>query len=149
MLNSEDSTSSSLLILGTDEQNEHKSFMVNSQLEPVETNFTFADGTEVVDSCSLTWNDEQYVFGGASNKNQISKVENCQLTQVGALDFNFTAGTCGVVNDKIVLCFGNEDTRGCYYGSDPLQVNHRLPESTFGHAYTRIATAQGKYFRFL
>ena len=46
-------------------------------------------------SCSITWRNEYYIFGGAGdNKRQISKLAGCQLSSIGALPFDFYAGGC-------------------------------------------------------
>jgi len=132
----------SLLIIGTDNKNEHKSYKVNGASNGPAF-ITFGKGTEVVDSCSVAWNNEQYVFGGQTNKRQISKIEDCELTQVGELDFDFSSGACDVTDKHIVLCFGNDDdTKTCRYGLDPFTITSALPQSNFGHRYTRIATGQ-------
>ena len=134
----------SLLIIGTDDKKEHKSYKFNGSSNGP-ASITFGNGTEAVDSCSVTWNNEQYVFGGQTNKRQISKIENCELTQIGELDFDFSSGACAATNEHIVLCFGNDDdTKICRYGDDPLDITKTLPESYFGHRYTRIAAGQGK-----
>ena len=41
--------------------------------------FTFTPGTEVYASCSITHKGTHYVFGGAQDKRQISRIENCSL----------------------------------------------------------------------
>lgn len=132
------------MIIGTDDKKEPKSYKVNGNSNGP-ASITFGIGTEVVDSCSVTWNNEQYVFGGQTNKRQISKIINCELTQIGELDFDFTSGACAATNERIFLCFGNDDdAKICRYGVDPLDITNKLPESNFGHRYTRIAAGQGK-----
>ena len=39
--------------------------------------FDFGEGTEAYGSCSLTWQNEHFVFGGTNNKTQISKIVGC------------------------------------------------------------------------
>ena len=56
--------------------------------------FNWADDTEVVQSCSISWEGEMYVFGGQHQKRQISKLSGCGLISVGQLSFNFQFGAC-------------------------------------------------------
>ena len=76
-------------------------------------NFYFSIGEEaqVQFSCSLTWENELYVFGGNTKKRQISKVTSaCRLEQIGQLTFDHFFGDCvNVANNKIVLCFNYDN----------------------------------------
>ena len=49
--------------------------------------FDFKSG-EVFCSCSTTFNNRMYIFGGAENKRQISEVTGCELKQIGQLGFD-------------------------------------------------------------
>ena len=80
--------------------------------------FEFGENAYADRSCSVTYKDEHYVFGGA-DFNQISKIDGCQLTrQAEDLPFNFNFGTCGTFTieeeDIILLCFSNYFLTGCY-----------------------------------
>ena len=56
--------------------------------------FNWAEGTESHYSCSLTWENEMYMFGGKNQMRQISKLSGCGLTTEGTLSFNFNFGAC-------------------------------------------------------
>ena len=56
--------------------------------------FNWAEGTESHYSCSLTWENEMYMFGGKNQMRQISKLSGCGLTNEGTLSFNFNFGAC-------------------------------------------------------
>ena len=47
--------------------------------------FIMGRNTEIEESCSLTWRGEHYVFGGNSQKRQISKIIGCELRNIGEL----------------------------------------------------------------
>ena len=65
---------------------------------------------------STVWHNGFYVFGGNSNKRQISQVAGTKLTLIGTLSFDHYYGTCDVVgNDKVYLCFDLYDYKlGCF-----------------------------------
>ena len=47
-----------------------------------------------------------YVFGGWDKVHQISKVENCQLSPVGHLNFVMKKGACtNLADQSVFLCF--------------------------------------------
>merc|ERR1711892_844802 len=48
-------------------------------------NFEVDERSEVYNSCSLTWENELFVFGGYKRKTQISKVTSCRLEPIGQL----------------------------------------------------------------
>ena len=103
------------------------------------------DDTEVVYSCSITWHNELYVFGGSSMKTQISRVNNCHLERVGNLEFDHSRGDCvNVADERIYLCFGRyEESDLCRVGSTPLGHFTVITPSNHKHARTRIATNNG------
>ena len=76
--------------------------------------FVFGDGTEVEDSCAATLNGEMFVFGGANEKKQISKVENCALRRIGTLPMEFSDGACNTYQSHVLLCFADSDQTGCH-----------------------------------
>ena len=57
-----------------------------------EIGFSFSAKTEVHGSCSITWQNKMYVFGGITNKEQISVIDKCELTSIGELQFKMTQG---------------------------------------------------------
>ena len=71
------------------------------------------EDTEVYLSCSIAFKNELYVFGGAQRKQQISKLVNCELKNIGRLGFSHRQATCSNVDNRsIYLCFN--DSAGDY-----------------------------------
>jgi len=140
---------SALLVLGSSKcetgelcQWRHQTIKLNDQLEQVNTSFTFSNS--IVDSCSVTWRGEQFIFGGSGhNSRQISRIdkESCTLETFGKLEFDFDSGACTVANDRIYLCFDKDTPQSCYYGDSPLSITHVLPQSIYQHSYTRITSS--------
>ena len=113
-------------------------------------NFSIGNDVEVYHSCSLTWHNELYVYGGNSEKTQISKVTACRLERVGELTFTHNFGDCvNVADEQIYLCFNhrNRDLKKCRVGSSPMGQFGEILPSHFDHANTRIATNNGKTVR--
>ena len=73
--------------------------------EDKDFNFEIDEEAEVRSSCSLTWQNELYVFGGGSKKTQISKVQSCRLAPIGQLAFNHNGDCVNVAGKAVVLCF--------------------------------------------
>ena len=59
-----------------------------------DTNFTMSFGreTEVYHSCSVTYRNRFYIFGGNERRRQISEVTHCELKRIGTLGFDHYAG---------------------------------------------------------
>merc|ERR1711935_785762 len=112
--------------------------------EDMDLNFEIDEEAEVFASCSLTWENDLYVFGGYYKKTQISKVKSCRLEPIGQLDFNLYYGDCvNVASNKIVLCFNSEtngDFKQCRMAPLPTGAFSKITPSQFDHRYTRIAT---------
>ena len=76
--------------------------------EDKDFNFEIDEEAEVYGSCSLTWQNELYVFGGDTQRTQISKVQSCRLAPIGQLAFEHYFGDCvNVAGNAIVLCFAD------------------------------------------
>ena len=107
--------------------------------------FEYGTGTEVYYSCSITWKGAFYIFGGHSEKTQISMVDDCKLTRVGTLPFELYQGACtNVNNQEFYLCFDENNPYKCYKGTEPDGSFSSIADSLKGHKYTRIAHNQGK-----
>ena len=125
---------------------------VFGELEKVEKDFVFEFGenTFVYQSCSLTYKNEFFVFGGSDssrNPNQISKLSGCRLERIGTLGFNHEFGTCTSVADtRIYLCFniGPFDVDKCRYAENPLDTFSEAPPSSFPHKEISIAASDSK-----
>ena len=74
--------SSEVLILSTDKAESVPVLTNAAGREDKDFNFEIDKEAEVFYSCSLTWQNELYVFGGRPKKTQISKVQSCQLEPI-------------------------------------------------------------------
>ena len=114
--------------------------------------FSIDGNAKVFQTCSLTWQNEQYIFGGSRDyKQQILKVNSCKLELVGALSFDHIEGGCvNVANNQIYMCFNNHigDYRQCRVGSSPLGQFKVIPPSRVDHQAAKIATNNGEWNNF-
>ena len=118
--------------------------------EDKDFNFEIDEEAEVYQSCSLTWENEFYVFGGKSMKKQISKVSSCRLEPIGQLAFDHYYGDCvNVANNKVVLCFNvaSGDYKKCRNASSPTGAFSEMAPSQYDHKHTRIATDNGEFIK--
>ena len=68
-----------------------------------------------------------------------------RFARKGKLDFNFNKGACTVLNQAtILLCFGEGRNKLCKQSNTPLGLFTSLPNSTYDHLYSRIASLDGK-----
>ena len=114
--------------------------------------FDIDEKSEVDHSCSMTWKNELFVFGGKNKKTQISKVTSCRLEPIGKLAFDHNFGDCvNVANIKVVLCFSQNsaDNRKCRTASSPTGKFSQMKLSRYDHAQTRIATDDGEFTKLL
>ena len=125
----------------------HLPLITNAQgRKDYDIDFQYGDGTEVISSCSLTWQGEFYVFGGSSKRRQISKLEGCELKQIGRLESLFVSGACAnLANEKIYLCFSVYPDKDEYYtcrvGTSPTGSFEKVQNSANDHDMTRIAAS--------
>ena len=110
--------------------------------------FRFDEDTAVVSgSCSLTYQNMLYIFGGkGSNYRQISMLIGCQLRRIGSLDFDHSGACTTVANARIYLCFnGNNeaDFTKCRYANDPLGVFTDITSSVYPHNGSPVAASEG------
>ena len=112
--------------------------------------FDYGTDTEVFYSCSINWQGDMYLYGGTSEKRQVSLVEQCQLTRVSTLSFDLRYGACtNINNEEVVLCFDYSDNKKCWKSSNPEGPFSSIADSLKNHRQTRIANDQGKLtFRF-
>ena len=102
---------------------------------------------EVHRSCSLTWHNGFYVFGGRSNKRQISQVKGTRLTSIGTLTFDHYIATCDVMaGEKIFLCFNfhSNDSKRCRLALSPLAKFSQIQQSKHHHRSASIAASDCK-----
>ena len=113
-----------------------------------EIEFSFGAGTQVLNSCSIVWRGQMFVFGGLDYRRQISVVEHCQLTKKGRLPFDMRLGACAQRDDvEVFICFENYDDestfKNCRLSAGPLEAFSNLPSSTYDHGSARIAVTSG------
>ena len=115
-------------------------------------NFTYDDETEVDGSCSVIWQNENYVFGGYNKRRQIAKLDGCRLRHIGELAFDHAyAGCANVKNEQILLCFNlcwdsSSDGDKCRSSTSPIGVFEDVPRSNYQHLWTKIAASDSKLF---
>ena len=98
-------------------------------------------------SCSVTWKNQFYVFGGENEPQQISRLIAHKLTKVGSLEFSFSGGACTQMNNKLVfLCFDSKDKRKCWKSANPLNSYKSIPSSNSDHGYIQISASKSKLF---
>ena len=104
---------------------------------------------EVWESCSLTFKDKMYVFGGTLEGYQISEVRNCKgIQRIGDLKFGFNNGACTVIREKtIMLCFDlrNEEGKVCRVAKSPTGQFDKIKLSNFDHYSSQIASNKGEF----
>ena len=139
--------SSEVLILSTREAASVPVLTNAAAREDKDFDFEIDEEAEVYHSCSVTWQNELYVFGGATNMTQISKVQSCRLEPMGQLAFDHKNGDCvNVANYKVVLCFGGDNNK-CRMASSPTGAFNEMKPSQHEHAKTRIATNDGAFIK--
>ena len=114
---------------------------------------SFGEETEVFKSCSVTYRNRFFVFGGEIRKRQISEVSECKLKRIGTLDFDHYYGACSNVADReIYLCFDAKDYKPvskhynqCRLAVDPLGNFTKVANSTFPHRHARTAASTSKF----
>ena len=111
-------------------------------------NFTmkFGENTEVWHSCSVTFRNRFYVFGGGNQKRQISEVTKCGLSRIGSLDFDHEDGACSSVGDReIYICFDLQSKKQCRSAVNPLEKFTKIALSSYDHLYARTAASSSKF----
>lgn len=118
--------------------------------------FTMDQNTLVYKSCSVTFKNQHYVFGGSHHgidgdySRQISQIDGCQLRRIGDLPFDHSYGTCTAVgDDRIYLCFNDgswagDDYEKCRYATRPEGPFSEVALSNHHHRFARIAASSSK-----
>ena len=118
--------------------------------EDKDFDFEIDEEAEAYYSCSLTWQNELYVFGGNFKRKQISKVQSCRLAPIDELAFSHDLGDCVNVADKaIILCFNSGNYKKCRMASSPTGEFSEMEQSRYEHIFTRIATNDGEFIKTL
>ena len=139
-------------ILVLDTQNESNvPVIIDGRGESKEIEFDYKSRTQANGACSIIWHGKMYLFGGYSNRRQISVVDGCKLKKKGILPFKMNVGVCAQRdNVEIFICFQyakkkhGETWKTCLRSIGPLEPFSRLPSSTYNHRRTSIAVTSGK-----
>lgn len=112
--------------------------------------FIFGEHTEVLYSCSITWHGQFFIFGGSTERRQISKLNGCTLERIGQLLFDQKDGGCAVLNDDIYLCFNTygdlyDDYRKCRKAREPTGAFDEIRLSSHHHKSTRLGASPGHF----
>ena len=120
--------------------------LLNSEGEQKELAcFERDDTTEAYNSCSINWNNQLFIFGGISDKRQISRLTGHKLEKVGTLDFVHYFGACSVMNNRFIyLCFNFADGNRCRRSTGPLEQFIQVSLSSYAHAATQTSCSDSK-----
>ena len=123
--------------------------LLNSEGEQKELDcFERDETTEAVYACSINWNNQLFIFGGANERRQISRLTGHKLERIGSLDFDHKRGACSVMaNSFIYLCFNVADSnywKRCRRSSDPLKQFSEVALSTHRHPSTQTSSSDSK-----
>ena len=111
--------------------------------------FSHDETAEAKFACSVSWQNEFYIFGGLSNRRQISKLVRYNLKVIGSLPFDHYLATCtNMANRKLFLCFNSasSDYKKCRWTNEPLGIFYQATLSSYDHDRARISSSQGKQF---
>ena len=68
-----------------------------------------------------------------SKANQISKINNCRLENIGALKNRLYFGSCFATDEHIGLCFDLDEPSLCRLGTDPLGNFETIERTSYNH----------------
>ena len=105
------------------------------------------DTTEAYASCSITWNNQLFIFGGLNNRRQISRLTGHKLERVGYLSFDHSNGACSVMANKFIfLCFNSDssDYKRCRRSTGPVEQFSQVVFATYDHQYTQTSCSDSK-----
>lgn len=103
--------------------------------------------TEAFWSCSISWENQMYIYGGHSERRQISRLEKLKLKRVGHLLFDHQNGACSAMgNDYIFLCFSftDNDENKCRQAESPRGQFTEIPLATRNHLWAPTAASDSK-----
>ena len=86
-----------------------------------------------------------YIFGGEREKRQISAIQNCRITRIGDLPFDFYLGGCGYFQNQFHFCFGAENDK-CYTLDNNFAETGQFSTTNVPHTNVPIAVGDGQYF---
>ena len=136
------------LILSSDTKDQSKNWIKSHTPRLIDTASELStsfdlNGKELYQSCGVTFQNKYFVFGGVKDKHQIIELEDCSLTTIGNLDFNYHRGACDSTDKVIVLCFDYHDGKRCRQSSLSTGPWYEMALSSHYHCQTSIATSPG------
>ena len=142
-----------VLVLSTYTSSDNIPLVMNSAADYRLVELMIHEEVQVYASCSLTWKNELYVFGGNEKKNQIAMIKPLganwrRLELIGQLKFNHSFGDCvNVANNRVILCFNDfsSDWKRCRQATSPTGEFSKMTLSQYDHRKTRIATDNGEF----
>ena len=108
------------------------------------TCFERDDTTEAYKSCSINWQNQLFIFGGSSEKRQISQLSGYKLKRIGDLLFDLDKGACGVMGNKLFLCFSYDDGRRCRRSNSPFEQFSEVALSAYWHRNIQATCSDSK-----
>ena len=107
--------------------------------------FEPGDRTEAYRSCSVTWQNQMHIFGGQTEKRQISRLSGYKLERIGDLAFDHWLGSCSLMaNQFLFLCFDRDDTKRCRRSTGPLENFSELALSSHEHMVAQTSCSDSK-----
>ena len=65
--------------------------------------FEREDRTEALGSCSVNWQNQMHIFGGYTEKRQISRLSGFELQRIGDLAFDHYIGSCSLMANQFIF----------------------------------------------
>ena len=105
--------------------------------------------TEAEYSCSINWQNELFIFGGWTEKRQISRLSGHKLERLGDLDFDIQGGSCNIMADRLYFCFTRQNGKRCRKSTGPLEQFSEVALTTHYHNSIQISCSDSKFFVFI
>ena len=104
--------------------------------------------TDAYRSCSINWNNQLFIFGGETERRQISRLTGHKLERIGDLTFDHDFAACSVMSSQyIFLCFNladSNDHKRCRRSTGPLDQFSEVALSTYNHGYSQTSSSDSK-----
>ena len=150
-LSSKASNEGTVLVLKADGPTWLPAWLVNSEGQKNELScFDRDHHTDGHKACSINWKNQLHVFGGHTEKRQISRLNGYRLERIGTLPFDHSLGGCSVMaNQFIFLCFhwsSDSQYKRCRRSTGPLDVFSEIPLANHNHHKTQPSCSESKSF---
>ena len=106
------------------------------------------DDTDANYACSVTWQNQFYIFGGKDVKRQISRLSDYRLERIGVLSFDHHMGSCSVMSNQFIfLCFGDSNNyKHCRRSTGPLEIFSEIALSNHDHRQIQTSCSDSKSY---